>query len=305
MSDVGDIQPDPNIIGNIAKPPFVQLPDPLRIFTKRAERLRSVSVGHELAAYLNFLADLTDAQLRVLPQLPEPDMPAAEVIARAKEHAMPPLDRGGFKADAAFEATLERLLSIVTTLEMPATASEALGQFRARSSEDRNAMIQNVLADSVPVETLAEHIFLAAALQVHFSRMAHRLNKEGLVAVGDGACPCCGGPPVASVIVGWPGAVGSRFCSCSLCGTLWNFVRARCSVCGSTAKIAFQEIEGSPGVIKAETCESCRTYVKVMYQQQNPALDPVADDVASLGLDLLVRETGFRRGGVNPFLLGY
>jgi len=42
-----------------------------------------------------------------------------------------------------------------------------------------------------------------------------------------------------------------------------------------------------------------------MYQQQNPALDPVADDVASLGLDLLVRETGFRRGGVNPFLLGY
>jgi FdhE protein len=27
--------------------------------------------------------------------------------------------------------------------------------------------------------------------------------------------------------------------------------------------------------------------------------------VASLGLDLLMRQTGFRRGGVNPFLLGY
>lgn len=27
--------------------------------------------------------------------------------------------------------------------------------------------------------------------------------------------------------------------------------------------------------------------------------------VASLGLDLLVRETGFRRGSVNPYLLGY
>ncbi len=33
--------------------------------------------------------------------------------------------------------------------------------------------------------------------------------------------------------------------------------------------------------------------------------DPVADDVASLGLDLLVREKGFRRGAFNPFLLGY
>ena len=31
----------------------------------------------------------------------------------------------------------------------------------------------------------------------------------------------------------------------------------------------------------------------------------MADDVATLGLDLLVREEGFRRGAVNPFLIGY
>src|SRR5262245_21993550 len=305
MSKVGEIQPDPNIIGHIAKPPFVQLPDPLRIFTKRTERLRSLVAGHDLAAYLYFLAGLTDAQLRVLPQLPEPEMPALEVLARAKEHAMPPLDRGGFKVGAAFEATVERILSIVTTLEMPVAASEALDRLKANHSEDRNAMIHSVLADSIPVEALAEHIFLAAALQVHFSRMAQRLDKDALVPVGDGACPACGAPPVASIIVAWPGAVGSRFCSCSLCGTLWNFIRARCTICGSTDKIAFQEIEGSDGVSKAETCEACRSYVKVLYQQKNPALDPVADDVASLGLDLLVRDAGYRRGGVNPFLVGY
>ena len=29
------------------------------------------------------------------------------------------------------------------------------------------------------------------------------------------------------------------------------------------------------------------------------------DDVATLALDLLVRDLGFRRGGVNPFLVGY
>ena len=43
----------------------------------------------------------------------------------------------------------------------------------------------------------------------------------------------------------------------------------------------------------------------MLYQQQRPELDPVADDVATLGLDLLVREEGFRRGAVNPFLTGY
>ena len=45
--------------------------------------------------------------------------------------------------------------------------------------------------------------------------------------------------------------------------------------------------------------------MKILQQVQNPALDPVADDVASLALDVLLRERGYRRGAVNPFLLGY
>src|SRR5262245_65850905 len=123
MSKVGEIQPDPNIIGHIAKPPFVQLPDPLRIFTKRTERLRSLVAGHDLAAYLYFLAGLTDAQLRVLPQLPEPEMPALEVLARAKEHAMPPLDRGGFKVGAGFEASGGQAWWTGTDVQTPAAAA--------------------------------------------------------------------------------------------------------------------------------------------------------------------------------------
>jgi FdhE protein len=45
--------------------------------------------------------------------------------------------------------------------------------------------------------------------------------------------------------------------------------------------------------------------MKVLYQTKNNALEAIADDVATLGLDLLVRELGFRRGAVNPFLIGY
>lgn len=33
--------------------------------------------------------------------------------------------------------------------------------------------------------------------------------------------------------------------------------------------------------------------------------DPVAADVAMLGFDLLVRELGLCRGGIDPFLIGY
>ena len=50
---------------------------------------------------------------------------------------------------------------------------------------------------------------------------------------------------------------------------------------------------------------SCRGYVKILHQHMDPALDPIADDVATLGLDVLVREAGFHRGACNSFLLGY
>ena len=57
--------------------------------------------------------------------------------------------------------------------------------------------------------------------------------------------------------------------------------------------------------VRAETCDSCRGYVKIFRQIKGPTIDPVADDAASLGLDLLVRELRYRRGAVNPFLVGY
>jgi FdhE protein len=34
-------------------------------------------------------------------------------------------------------------------------------------------------------------------------------------------------------------------------------------------------------------------------------MDPVADDVASLGLDLLMKQGPYRRAGYNPYLIGY
>lgn len=305
MSKVGDLEPDPSIIGTIAKPPFARLPDPARMFSARAERLRMIAGAHDLGAYLLFLAGLSELQARLVEALPAPDMPPADVQARAHEHAMPPLDRNAFTADAAFAETLGRLLPEAAAIDMPEPARAALERLRALDAPGQDETVRNVLADSIPVEALAEHVFVAAALQVHFARLAQRLDAAALKQVGDGVCPSCGAPPVASAIVAWPGAVGTRFCTCSLCGTRWNFVRSRCTICGSTDKIGFQEIADAGGLIKAETCDACRTYTKVLQQQKDPRLDPVADDVASLALDLLVRELGYRRGNVNPFLLGY
>ena len=44
-------------------------------------------------------------------------------------------------------------------------------------------------------------------------------------------------------------------------------------------------------------------YSKVFYLESARALEPLADDLASLGLDVLVGEEGFSRVS-NPFVLG-
>jgi FdhE protein len=305
MSKAGTLQPDPTMIGDVAEPPFARLPEPSALFATRAERFRAVAEGHQLGPYLRFLAALSDGQHRLQEGLPEPDMPAADAVTRAREHGMPPLDRGRFTADAALDATFDRMFSLAAEIDMPDSARAALDRVSTANAAARDDMMRSVLAESIPVETFADHVFVAAALQVHFARIATRLDAKALVPVGEGACPVCGGAPVASAIVGWQRAHGARFCTCSLCATQWHVVRVKCVLCASTKGIAYQELDGGNINVKAETCESCHGYVKILHQHKDPALEPVADDVASLGLDILLREGGYRRGAVNPFLLGY
>jgi FdhE protein len=63
-------------------------------------------------------------------------------------------------------------------------------------------------------------------------------------------------------------------------------------------------IEDDSGAVKAETCDECRTYAKMLYQARDMQVDPFADDLASLGLDILVAEAAaWSRHAPNPLLL--
>jgi FdhE protein len=305
MTQVGPTQFDPIAIGEVAKPPFARLPDPATLFCRRAERLRTLADGHELRSYLLFLADVCDVQHRIQGGLPDAAPPPADATTRARQFKIPPLDRLRFTRNAAFDALWEGLLATAGRVAMPNDARLALDRLNAADPAARAATIGAVLKNAISAEALAEHVFVAAVLQVHFARLAAQLDAKALVPVADGGCPACGGPPVSSVVVGWSGAQNTRFCACSLCGTLWNYPRIKCTLCGGTERIAYQEIAGGSAAVKAETCESCHRYVKILHQHTNASLDPVADDVATLGLDLLLRQSEYRRGGVNAFLLGY
>ena len=117
---------DPTAIGEVSTPPFARLPDPSLLFVRRAQRLAALAEGHQLGPYLRFLAALSHAQHDVQDGLADPEVPDMDARERARTYGMPPLDRGKFMPEAAFETTLERLIEPASAIDKPEAAAEAL-----------------------------------------------------------------------------------------------------------------------------------------------------------------------------------
>jgi FdhE protein len=146
--------------------------------------------------------------------------------------------------------------------------------------------------------------WIAAALQVYFTCLAGRLPAPVLRLLEERSlCPCCGSTSSASLVTGAGQNPGARYLTCSLCSTAWNYSRAVCVTCGGSKTLAIRGIEGDSGVVKAETCDECGTYSKMAYQAKDMQADPYADDLATLGLDVMVGEAGWARHAPNLLLL--
>lgn len=305
MSEVGGPKQGLMNIGEEAKPPFAVLPDPVLVFLGRSKRFAAVAPGHELQPYLEFLARLTRVQHDIQAELPAASLPPFDRIAQAFEHGMPPLSRALSEPDPSMELTVERFLAQLASVELPQATALAVSAVRQAPSAERRAMVAAALKDASPPDDMAQRTLVLAGLQVHFARQAALLDADDLKLIADGVCPTCGSAPVSSTVVGWPKAHNTRFCTCSLCATMWNVVRVKCVLCSSTEGISYKSIEDKTEHVKAETCDKCRRYVKILYQVNDPVLEAVADDVASLGLDMMLAGEAWTRGGQNPFLLGY
>lgn len=301
-----DLKPDPTVIGGVPKAPLAFLPKPEKLFADRARRFAFLAdSGHRLAPYLRFLAALTELQARMAGELPAPAPIPAERVALARASRMPPIDRAALATDAALHDTLMQFCQAALALEMPEPARLALQAVLGGDLADRHWLLDNILSDRIPDDSAAPHLFAAAAVQLHLARLAATLDPAALVPIRTGICPTCGGRPATASVMGPQGIENTRYVACNCCQTQWNEVRIKCLCCGSTKGISYRSVEVEDAVIKAEVCSECNNWVKILYQVKNHSLEPIADDVASLGLDMMMRDTDFTRGGVNAFLAGY
>ena len=293
-------------VGGVAAPHPLVLPDPMKRFAATAERLDALAAGHPMEDWLRFMARIAQAQqaAAALATLSPPPSVAPDLLEKAVDARLPPIASETHPRDPAWQGGLAVILYEMVDAPVPDAAKQVAVGLRQASRPDIEALADAFLAGRLPAERAGEALFIAAALQVYFTRLAASLPVEALRLLPQrGLCPCCGSTPVAGLVTASGRTPGTRYLVCSLCATAWNHVRAVCITCGESRGLALKAIEGGDDAIKAETCDDCRTYAKTFYQAKDMKLDPFADDLASLALDVLVTEAGWSRHAPNPLLL--
>ncbi len=303
----GETAPKGNWIGSptggVKAPEPILLPDPALRFARTAERLERLSNGHPMEGWLDFLAKLARAQHHVATMLPPGAAPDEAMVEQAVAARIPPMAADGHRRDPAWRDGLALLLDTVAE-GLPFPAAVVATELRARSANSTEALADAFLRGGIDEKDAGPSFWIAAALQVYFTRLVARLPAPALRLLEQRAlCPCCGSSPSASFVTGAGQNPGARYLYCSLCSTAWNYSRAVCVACGGSRTLSIRGIEGDAGVVKAETCDECGTYSKMAYQAKDMQADPYADDFATLGLDVMIGEAGWSRHAPNPLLL--
>lgn len=294
----------------IMEAPNVVLPD-AKVFSKRATRLRElVQQVPPLDEFLAFMARVVQAQHHVLNVREPAWKPANDAFDQALKHGMPPLGFQALRRDVQWSEDLRAMLDAIE-LHVGERQRPLLKALREMDQDRLDALAEDVLEANPGTETTRPLLpLVAAALQISWLRLAMSLPRPPEKPTGEARalCPCCGAPPVASVIHNERHRAGVRYLHCSLCATEWHLERIKCSVCDSPGKLLYLSLDDEQGKpflpVQAEACGECHSYLKVMQREVHGRADPVADDLATLALDLLLAEEGeYGRSGYNPLLI--
>ncbi|WP_349975279.1 formate dehydrogenase accessory protein FdhE [Pseudomonas sp. WHRI 8519] len=287
-------------------PPFLHLP-PANLFELRAVRLEQLAAGHALGDYLRLVARLCRIQQQLVDN-PPGGLPVADDRQRlCISHGLPPLAADGLVREGAWLVWLQALLDRFDD-EADGPLAAALQALRGSDDSQRKGWGAALLAgqyDAVPVALVP---FLGAALQAAWSSWLLGLPSPELKPSGSQAqCPACGSPAMAGVVRNRGKHNGLRYLACSLCACEWHVVRVKCVYCEASKGLRYTSLEDdrhAPGKapLRAECCPGCNTYLKQNYLENDAAAEPLADDLASLALDIRLDEEGFHRLAPNLML---
>lgn len=303
------IVPQEEIAGGLKEPPAFRLPELASLFVDRAARFDALAAaGAGEPAFMRLMAQLARAQHKALDSHPLPALPDTAHLERCRTHGLPPLGTDT-PLDASWRSAMQ---SITQTLraDVPAPVQRILADIERMDAAVLDAQASRLLSLDFPALDAVAAPFIGAALQVHWVKRA-----AALAALGGGEfrkldvptlCPVCGSPPIASVLRVNVPVPGTRYLHCVLCATDWHMSRGFCSQCEAQEKLVYYHIDSgneASEAVKGEACKECLGYIKSLNQEKEPQLDPVADDLATLSLDILMDESGYQRASPNFFFV--
>ncbi|HDR1496449.1 formate dehydrogenase accessory protein FdhE [Pasteurella multocida] len=283
--------------------PALLFANPKNLYQRRIARFTSLSNAHPLEDYLHFASQVAEAQLAVLQQQPIAQDPrlSAEKLS-AEDLAKQPLNAQRWQRDPVWQTLLMAILA-----EMKPKANETIlntiETLEKYSKAERDSIADKLLAQEFEQISSDQAVFIWAALSLYWLQLVQQIPHSSHKESGDNlhVCPICASAPVTSVIH-FGAEQGLRYLHCALCETEWNMVRSKCTNCDQTGKLDYWSLDSEMAAVKAESCGDCHSYLKALYQERDPKVEAVADDLASIFLDVEMEEKGLQRSGLNPFL---
>ncbi|WP_034918086.1 formate dehydrogenase accessory protein FdhE [Erwinia sp. 9145] len=272
------------------------------LYSRRAARLRQLAEKNPLGDYLRFTAVIASAQEIVLYDHPLQMDLHARLVETARQ-GKPPLDIHTLPRDTHWQRLLHSLIAELKP-EMTGQALAVLENLEKASAQELEAMASALFDNDFARVSSDKAPFIWAALSVYWAQMAALIPGKARAEYGEQRqfCPVCASVPVTSIVHMGTQHGGLRYLHCNLCESEWYVVRSKCTNCEQTRDLHYWSLDSETAPVKAESCGDCGTYLKMLYQEKDPAVEPVADDLASLVLDARMEQEGFSRSSLNPFL---
>ncbi|TPG77151.1 formate dehydrogenase accessory protein FdhE [Pseudomonas mandelii] len=289
-----------------SSPPFLHLP-PKNLFTLRALRLERLVDGHPLADYLRLMTGLCHVQQGLMDDPPVAAMPDAEHLRVCQQHGLPPFAADSLVREGHWLPYLEALLQRYQPPPQPAV-EKAVATLRSANVGQLKAWAIALVSGQFTLLPAAVVPFLGAALQVAWSDWL--LSTADLaLKPGDSLsqCPACGSPAMAGVIRHRGKYNGLRYLVCSLCACEWHVVRVKCVYCEQSKGLEYVSLDddrhaANQAPIRAEVCPGCRSYLKLLYLENDAEAEALSTDLTSLLLDMRLEQEGYQRPAPNLLL---
>ncbi len=273
--------------------PLIFYPSPQTLYIRRAERLKTLAQNSAISDYLNFCANIAEQQAKLSKKSID--------VTPSVNRDFPPLSLPNLPLNTLWQEYLSALLDAFanTTQQI----QSVIKQLKLNDANQLQDKALNLLNGKFTLVDGNESLFIWSALSVYYCQLAKQIKGKAIADNSDQSwlCPVCNSLPVASVIQ-LGGNNGLRYLHCSLCESEWYVPRIKCTCCDNMQDIQYFSLDKELAAIKNECCDACHSYLKILDQDKDPHIEVIADDIASLILDIKTEEEGYAKSGVNPFI---